>query len=166
MHLVADSVGAVYAFTLADESPELVETVTTVEGNFSLAGAFWSRSIAALSEADARASIEERLAAPDEFLLSDGIEPTGQHLALAKQALAFQPWQTVWESARAVVEYTGDPAYSTLMRPPRKQARRRPARPPTVRRAFARTSSQGARPALPRRARVRRRLARSRETAT
>lgn len=116
VHLVAHSIGAVYAFTLTDESPELVETVTTVEGNFSLADAFWSRSIAAMSEADARASIEERLAAPDEFLSSDGIEPTGQRLALAKQALAFQPWRAVWESARAVVECTGDPAYSTMLR--------------------------------------------------
>jgi pimeloyl-ACP methyl ester carboxylesterase len=36
VNLIGHSIGAVYAFTLADESPELVHTVTTVEGNFSL----------------------------------------------------------------------------------------------------------------------------------
>lgn len=67
VHLVAHSVGAVYAFALADESPALVSTVTTVEGNFTLADAFWSRSIAALDEDQARPQIESRLRDPLAF---------------------------------------------------------------------------------------------------
>jgi len=55
--LVAHSIGAVYAFELADARPDLVESVTSVEGNFSLHDAFWSRSIAELEADDARRQV-------------------------------------------------------------------------------------------------------------
>jgi len=116
VHLVAHSIGAVYAFTLADESPDLVETVTTVEGNFTLADAFWSRSIAALDEDRARSEIEGRLRDPRAFLAGDGIEATDEHLAKAVDALAYQPWRTVWMSASAIVEATSQPEYQELLR--------------------------------------------------
>lgn len=116
VNLVGHSIGAVYAFTLADESPELVATVTTVEGNFSLADAFWSSSIAALNEDDARLSIEARLADPAGFLEGDGIPPTPDRLHKAQDALAYQPWRTVWESAIAVVKATDTPDYEAMLK--------------------------------------------------
>jgi lipase len=115
VHLVAHSIGAVYAFALADESPDLVESVTTVEGNFTLADAFWSRSIAALDEDRARSEIEGRLRDPRAFLAGDGIEATHEHLAKAVDALAYQPWRTVWMSASAIVETTSKPEYQELL---------------------------------------------------
>jgi lipase len=116
VHLVAHSIGAVWAFLAADARPDRVASLTTVEGNFSLADAFWSRSIAELDEAAARQEIEGRLADPVGFLTGDGIEPTPTHLASAEAALAYQPWRTVWESARAVVAATGGAEYEQILR--------------------------------------------------
>jgi lipase len=116
VNLVGHSIGAVYAFTMADESPELIATVTTVEGNFSLADAFWSSSIAALNDDDARLSVEARLTDPTGFLEGDGIPPTPERLHKAKDVLAYQPWRTVWESAIAVVKATGTPAYEAMLK--------------------------------------------------
>jgi len=115
VHLVAHSIGAVYAFTLADESPDLVETVTTVEGNFTLADAFWSRSIAVLDEDRARSEIEGRLGDPRAFLAGDAIAATDENLAKAVDALAYQPWRTVWMSASAIVDATSKPEYQELL---------------------------------------------------
>jgi pimeloyl-ACP methyl ester carboxylesterase len=63
-HLVAHSIGAVYAFELADARPDLVESVTSVEGNFSLDDAFWSRSIAELEADEARRRVLALLGDP------------------------------------------------------------------------------------------------------
>jgi pimeloyl-ACP methyl ester carboxylesterase len=90
--LIAHSIGAVYAFTLADQSPELVASIVTVEGNFTLADAFWSKSIAAMTEEQARASIEARLLDPEAFLTDDGIPASEPWLSRATETLAFQPW--------------------------------------------------------------------------
>ena len=111
VHLVAHSIGAVYAFELADARPDLVESVTSVEGNFSLSDAFWSRSIAELEENEARRRILSVLEDPEAFLASDGIAASTELLGRAREALAFQPWSTVWESARAIVATTSRVEY-------------------------------------------------------
>ncbi len=115
VHLVAHSIGAVYAFTFADLFPQSVSSLTSVEGNFSLADAFWSRSIAALDPDDARDRIRAILADPHALLDGDGIVATPRRVAEAKAALAFQPWTTVWRSAQGIVEATGSPAYESLL---------------------------------------------------
>ena len=114
--LVAHSIGGVYAFTLAAQCPDLVASIVTVEGNFTLLDAFWSKSIAAMREEDARASIEARLADPEAFLAGDGISASEPWLSRAAEALAFQPWRTIWQSARAVVEATGRSEYEEMLR--------------------------------------------------
>lgn len=116
VHLVGHSIGSVYAFILANQSPWLVASVTSVEGNFSLADAFWSRSIAAMSESEARLSIESRLSDPTDFLTGDGISATAENLKRAREALAYQPWRTVWESAKAIIGATSGPDYEDLLR--------------------------------------------------
>jgi lipase len=116
VHLVGHSIGAVYAFLLADREPSLAASVVTVEGNFSLADALWSAAIAAMDEDEARASIEERLADPQGFLAGDGIPATALHVGRAEEALAYQPWHTVRDSARAIVAATSGPEYERLLR--------------------------------------------------
>lgn len=106
----------VYAFTLADQSPEIVASITTVEGNFSLADAFWSRSIAALDQIQAQTAIEQRLSDPEAFLAADGVPATPENLAKAEEALKYQPWQAVWESASAIVETTAKTEYEAMLK--------------------------------------------------
>jgi pimeloyl-ACP methyl ester carboxylesterase len=116
VHLVGHSIGAVYAFALADAEPDIVASVTSVEGNFTLADAFWSRSIAALDEDHARHTIGDRLSNPVAFLTGDDLAPTDHHVALATAALAYQPWQTIWQSAIAIVEATGSADYLAMVK--------------------------------------------------
>lgn len=116
VNLVAHSIGAVYAFAFADAYPHRVASITSVEGNFSLADAFWSQSIAALEQETARKTIAQKLADPASFLLSDGMPITPALLRRAETALSFQPWQTVWQSARAVVATTAAPEYERQLR--------------------------------------------------
>ncbi|MGG7308832.1 alpha/beta fold hydrolase [Curtobacterium sp. AB451] len=116
VHLVAHSIGGVFAFLYADAYPERVASVTSVEGNFTLDDAFWSQSIAALDETTARTSITARLTDPHGFLTGDGIQPTAELVAFARQALAYQPWRTVWESARSIVATTGGQEWARTLR--------------------------------------------------
>jgi pimeloyl-ACP methyl ester carboxylesterase len=116
VHLVGHSVGAVYAFVLADRDPGLVASVTTVEGNFTLADAFWSASIATMDDDEARASIEGRLTDPHGFLAGDGVAATAPYVERAAEALAYQPWRTVRDSARAIVAATSGPEYEDVLR--------------------------------------------------
>ncbi|GAB2827423.1 hypothetical protein GCM10027022_18050 [Alpinimonas psychrophila] len=115
VHLVAHSIGAVYAFAVADHSPDLVASVTSVEGNFTLKDAFWSRSIAELDEASAKLAINARIEDPIGFLKGDGIATTERNIASAESALSFQPWRTVWESAKAIIRVTGAAEFETML---------------------------------------------------
>lgn len=115
VHLIAHSIGAVWAFTLASRFPALVASVVTVEGNFSLADAFWSRSIAAMTANEAESAIESTLSNAVSWSDSACLPAEGDLIARAEMALAYQPWRSVWESARAVVETTGEPEYELML---------------------------------------------------
>lgn len=115
VHLIAHSVGAVYAFTLAASYPEKVASIVTVEGNFSLADAFWSAALAAMPADQAERAIRASLASADAWLADCGIDPTPTLTVRAKEALGYQPWNTVWSSARAIVETTGKPDYDKML---------------------------------------------------
>ncbi|MGX9899703.1 alpha/beta fold hydrolase [Arthrobacter sp. SA17] len=115
VHLIAHSVGAVYAFTLAARYPERVASIVTVEGNFSLADAFWSGALAAMPADQAEAAIRASLSSADAWLTNCGIEPTPTLTERADEAVAYQPWSTVWSSARAIVETTGKPDYDKML---------------------------------------------------
>lgn len=116
VHLVAHSIGAVYALSLAHRFPDIVESITSVEGNFTLSDAFWSRSIACLPREQARDTIDARLNDPFGFLASDSIPTTAENVAKARAALDYQPWRTVWESAQAIVAATSTDEYATMVR--------------------------------------------------
>jgi lipase len=115
VHLVAHSIGAVWAFTVAAQFPDLVASIVTVEGNFSLADAFWSSSIAALTADEAEPTIRNTLSDAPAWLESAGVSANSQSMMRAKTALAYQPWRTVWESARAVIGTTGSQEYEPML---------------------------------------------------
>jgi lipase len=112
VRLVAHSIGAVYAFEYAAAFPDRVHSIESVEGNFTLEDAFWSRSIAMMGAAEAEETITARLRDPIGLLQSDGIEPTHEHVDRAREALACQPWET----AAAIVATTGDASYLETVR--------------------------------------------------
>lgn len=115
VHLIAHSVGAVYAFTFAARYPERVASIITVEGNFSLADAFWSGALAAMPADRAESVIRASLSSADAWLTDCGIELTPVLVERAGEALAYQPWSTVWSSARAIVDTTGTSDYDEML---------------------------------------------------
>ncbi len=116
IHLVAHSVGAVFAFEFAHRHPELVLSIVDVEGNFTLADAFWSQAIAEMSEDQARESLAAVLASPGAWLASSNIEVTRSTIERARRTLALQPWRTVWSMAREIVDVTARPTYDAMAR--------------------------------------------------
>ncbi len=116
VHLVAHSIGAVYACEYAARYPNAVSSIVNVEGNFSLADAFWSSSIAAMPANIAQASIGTLLSDTEGWLRASGIEWTADVLERAQRALDYQAWSTVWASAKAIVSHTGESDYQDTLR--------------------------------------------------
>jgi len=116
VHLVGHSVGGVIAASYAYQYPELVSSFVNVEGNFTLNDAFWSRQIA-LESAE---SVEQLIAGfrsdPVGWLCDAGIEPTEERIRAARDGLSYQPPTTIQATARAVIDFTGDPTYEDLLR--------------------------------------------------
>lgn len=116
VHLVGHSVGGVIATTFAHRFPERVASVINVEGNFTLADAFWSAQLARKAPGEVSDLLEAGRADPARWLRNSGVEPTDEHLRSASQALVFQPATTVQAMARAIVEFTGRPGYESQLR--------------------------------------------------
>ncbi len=116
VHLVGHSVGGAVAALLAHQHPELVASLVSVEGNFTLKDAFWSASVGRMSQADADAMLDGFRADPAAWLARSGVEPTPDRVAVAAKWLADQPSSTLRAMGRSVVETTGVPAYEELLR--------------------------------------------------
>jgi lipase len=116
VHLVGHSVGGVIAAAYAHRCPDRVASFVNVEGNFTLADAFWSRQLAARPQSQVRELLERDRSDPARWLRNAGIEPTDDRVRAAADALAFQPPTTVHAMARAVVEYTADLQYGAMLR--------------------------------------------------
>jgi pimeloyl-ACP methyl ester carboxylesterase len=112
VHLVGHCVGGVVAMLFAYAYPERVASIVSVEGNFSLADAFWSASVAQMSAAEAKAMLEQFLARPEEWLARSGIPDLPNYRSIALALLANQPAFTLQATARSVVEITGQADYS------------------------------------------------------
>jgi lipase len=116
VHLVGHSVGGVIAMVFAHRFPDHVASVINVEGNFTLADAFWSAQLARKTPGEVRDLLEADRADPARWLREGGVEPTDEHLRAATEALAYQPATTIHAMARAVVEFTGRHGYEPLVR--------------------------------------------------
>jgi lipase len=116
VRVVGHSVGGVVAVLFAARSPERVASIVCVEGNFTLADAFWSANFARLAPAEAERVLAEERADPAAWLRKASVEPDARTLGLAAHWLAFQPASTVQAMAASVVEVTGDPSYERTLR--------------------------------------------------
>lgn len=116
VHLVGHSVGGVIAAAFAHRFPERTASLVSVEGNFTLRDAFWSAEVARRTPADVERVMRADRADPERWLRDAGIEPTGERIRSAGQALAYQPAATVRAMARTVVEYTGRTGYEQMLR--------------------------------------------------
>jgi pimeloyl-ACP methyl ester carboxylesterase len=116
VHLVGHSVGGAVAALVCELAPELVASYTSVEGNFTLEDAFWSREIASKSEAEVEEVIERYRADPDRWFANAGVVATEWTSNLARSWLGNQPSTTIRAQARAVVQATGNDEYLSSIR--------------------------------------------------
>lgn len=114
--LLGHSVGGAVAMLVAEAAPERVLGVINVEGNFTLADAFWCRRIAGLSEDEWSGEHARIVADPAGWLAGGGIDTTPRRIEWANRILAHQPPRTVRAMACAVVAETGDPGYLPRLR--------------------------------------------------
>lgn len=114
--LLGHSVGGAVAMLVADLVPQLVRGLISVEGNFTLADAFWCKRIAATGERAWQDEFRVMRADPNAWLQRGGIAPTDERLGWAREILDNQPHGTVQCMARSVVATTGAPAYLELVR--------------------------------------------------
>jgi pimeloyl-ACP methyl ester carboxylesterase len=114
--LLGHSVGGAVAMLAAELAPERVRGVINVEGNFTLADAFWCGKIAAMPDAEWHTEHARLVADPEGWLAKGDIALTPQRLEWAREALANQPRETIQAMARAVVAETGHPGYLTRIR--------------------------------------------------
>jgi len=116
VHLVGHSVGGVVAMVFAHRFPSRTASVVNVEGNFTLADAFWSARVARMTPGEASDLLDADRADPARWLRDAGVEPTAEHIRSATEALTYQPATTIQAMAGAVVGFTGQPDYEPMLR--------------------------------------------------
>ena len=109
--LVGQSVGGAVSMLVAASHPERVSAVVNVEGNFTLADAFWSSNVAAQPPHEVAAMLDGFRNAPATWLKSQGIDPTPERLVWTDRMFAAQPPSSLQGLAKAVVEATARPEY-------------------------------------------------------
>ena len=113
VHMVGHSVGAVLTSLYAHRHPDDVLGLVNVEGNFTLADAFWSAALAKRPAAEAAALLEDYRADPAAWF--DGTTDPYE-IASARAMLAFQPASTLQAMAASVVAITGAATWEPLLR--------------------------------------------------
>ena len=116
VHLVGHSVGGAVAALFADRHPQQAASLVSVEGNFSLADAFWSAKVAGMTADEVELLLARHRDDPANWLRRAGLTPDERLLGLARHWLAHQPASTVHAMARSVVDTTGQRAYEETLR--------------------------------------------------
>ncbi|MFT4184761.1 MAG: alpha/beta hydrolase [Rhizobium sp.] len=116
VHLVGHSVGGAVSVLVARHFPELIESLTSVEGNFTLKDAFWSGQIAVKPVEEVAGIIAGYEADADAWIAGAGVQINEWTSALARGWLANQPPSTIKAQAKAVVAVTGEAAYLDAVR--------------------------------------------------
>lgn len=113
--VVGHSVGGAIAMLFAHTYPGHVRRVVNIEGNFTLADAFWSASVGRMSQDEADAMLAGFRVDPLAWISGSVTEP-GPHLnEIAARWLAHQPASTLRAMGQSVVTTTGDDAYLTAL---------------------------------------------------
>jgi pimeloyl-ACP methyl ester carboxylesterase len=116
VHLVGHSVGGAIAALFTHQYPDRVVDLVCVEGNFTLKDAFWSASVARMSQEEVEAMLESFRADPAAWLARAGVSPEPPLVEIAARYLSQQPASTVHAMARSVIEETGSPGYLPKLR--------------------------------------------------
>lgn len=111
VHLVGHSVGGAIAVLTALHHRELLLSLTTVEGNFTLKDAFWSETLSKKSDAEVSEIIKDYIDDPAQWFENAGVERSEWSTRLAHDWLMNQPSSTIKAQARAVVEATRQSSY-------------------------------------------------------
>lgn len=114
--LLGHSVGGAVAMLVAAAVPERVRGIINVEGNFTLADAFWCRKIASQSDAEWHASHEQLVSVPENWLKNGGVDISPQRLKWAYSELTNQPRETIQAMACTVLDVTGGHEYLAMVR--------------------------------------------------
>lgn len=116
VHVVGHSVGGVIAMLLAHGHPERIESVISVEGNFTLNDAFWSSSVAQMPQPDVDRMLAGFRDDPRAWLGGSGVVVNADLTRIASHWLAHQPATTLRAMADSVVRETGSPEYLSKVR--------------------------------------------------
>jgi len=111
VHLVGHSVGGAVAVFVAGLRPDLVKSLISVEGNFTLKDAFWSSRIAGQKAEDVEQGLEDFRADPVTWIKGAIDAPDELAIRLAPEPLSNQPASTIKAQATAVVAATRGPEY-------------------------------------------------------
>lgn len=114
--LLGHSVGGAIAMLVAAAVPERVHGIINVEGNFTLADAFWCGKIAGLSKVEWNIDHERLVSHPEDWLTNGHIAITPQRLEWARDTLTNQPRETIRAMACSVIDTTGVPEYPATVR--------------------------------------------------
>lgn len=114
--VVGHSVGGAIAMLLAHAHPQSVRRIVNVEGNFTLADAFWSASVGRMSVQEADAMLDGFRSDPLGWLGGAIPHPTSPMRDVAVAWLAHQPGSTLRAMGQSVVATTGDNDYLAMVR--------------------------------------------------
>ncbi len=114
--VLGHSMGGAIAMMVADRRPDLVSGLINVEGNFTLADAFWSRSIASTSEEAWAEQYRAMRGNVPAWVRRCGLEPSPQIVEWATEILDNQPAATLRIMSRTLIDTTGSPDYLDMVR--------------------------------------------------
>jgi len=116
VHIVGHSVGGAVAVLVARKRPDLLISLTSVEGNFTIADAFWSQEISKKSDDEVEDIIEGYQRDPLAWMAGSIEEPCPLAKRLAEDWLSHQPASTIKAQAKAIIAATTDTAYLESVR--------------------------------------------------
>jgi pimeloyl-ACP methyl ester carboxylesterase len=111
VHIAGHSIGGAIAMLFARQYPGATESVISIEGNFTLKDAFWSKDIAQMPLGQVEANLEADRADPAAWLARSGVDATHERIAAAESHLQNQSAATMQSMARSVVDITSQPHY-------------------------------------------------------
>ena len=110
-HIVGHSVGGAIGALVAIHHKESVLSYTSVEGNFTLKDAFWSRELSLKTDEEVENIVNGYKSDPEAWFKSAGVAPSNWSTDLARSWLDNQPSTTIKAQAAAVVEATEPESY-------------------------------------------------------